>query len=68
MVVKMEMKRKIKEILLRNVPEIIYFLGMFFIVYATFLIDYVIALYVLGAMLLGTSIIIARGMARKEKR
>lgn len=44
-----------------NVLEIILILGLFFIVLASMLINQILGLYVLGIVLVATSLYIARG-------
>lgn len=51
---------KIKELFKRNNPEILFILGLFFIVYATFLINYVAGFYTVGISLIFLAFILAR--------
>ncbi|KOM97262.1 hypothetical protein ACP49_09340 [Clostridium botulinum] len=54
-----EIKNLIK-VLLKNIPEILFVLGIFFIIFSTFLINYIAGMYVLGAILTILGILFAR--------
>lgn len=55
----MEIKNLIK-VLLKNIPEILFILGIFFIIFSTFLINKIAGMYVLGAILTIISILLAK--------
>ena len=57
--------KKNKEFFRRNIPELILILGIFFIIYATFLINYVAGFYVTGISLILLSFILARLPTKK---
>ncbi|MHB9950779.1 hypothetical protein CF055_17350 [Clostridium botulinum] len=59
----MEIKNLIK-VLLKNIPEILFILGIFFIIFSTFLINKIAGMYVLGAILTILGVLFARHEGR----
>lgn len=57
--------KKIKEFFTGNIPELLLILGVFFICYATFLINYVAGFYVVGVSLVLMSFVLARLPTKK---
>ncbi|RMD02750.1 hypothetical protein D9O40_05450 [Clostridium autoethanogenum] len=51
---------KIKQFISQNIEDILIFLGLFFILYATFLINYIAFLYILGFILLGIGVFLIK--------
>ncbi|MBY6799534.1 DUF1056 domain-containing protein [Clostridium botulinum] len=52
--------KNIIQVLSKNIPEIMFLLGIFFIVFSTFLINKIAGMYVLGAILTILGILFAR--------
>jgi hypothetical protein len=51
---------RIKEIIVQNNVEILMFLGLFFITLASFILNLILALYVLGGILLALGVFLLR--------
>jgi hypothetical protein len=51
---------RIKKFIVQNNVEILIFLGLFFIVLASFLVNFILALYILGGILMGLGIFLLK--------
>ena len=56
---------KIKQFITNNIEELCIFGGCFFVLYATFLINYIAFLYVMGAMLFSLGVFLLKFPSKK---
>lgn len=56
---------KIKQLITQNVVEIFMFIGLFFILYATFVINFIAFLYVLGTGFIILSVFLLKFPSRR---
>ncbi|APH21336.1 hypothetical protein [Clostridium botulinum] len=56
--------KKIIQFLIKNIPEVMFLLGIFFIIFSTFLINKIAGMYVLGAILTVLGVLFARHEGR----
>lgn len=63
------MKKYIKEYIKENIPEITLLTGLFFIIVATFLINFIAGIYAIGIILVFMAIFLAyKPKTTKERR
>ena len=66
-----QIREKLKlflEKIIKELPEIILLLGLFFIILATFLINFIAGLYCLGLILTGLGVFLAKKPYKKNKK
>lgn len=51
-----------------NLPEILFIIGLLFIIIATFLINFIAGIYSLGLILTGLGVLLARKPIEKKKK